>query len=767
MPGITGEEETVAGLERTGALDTLSMHRGRPTRLGPGDSIGRYVVLNELGAGGMGVVLAAYDPELDRKVAVKLVRPDAQSTASRERMVREARSMAQLSHANVVSVFDAGEHDGAIFIAMEYVEGATLTDRQPELQGWAAVLDLFVAAGRGLSAAHERGLVHRDFKPDNVMVGDDGRVRVMDFGLARREGESMRSDAASAALELSDSNVSAALGDSLDQTLTREGTLMGTPAYMAPEQFANDRDVDERADQFAFCVALWRALYGERPFVGEGVWGLATAVVKGQRQPAPRGRNVPRWLSAVVERGLAVEPDARWPDMRALLDAIRRGRARRRNRWLGLAVASPLVLGLAAYGGHRAWVGRVAERCQAEARAQMPWPDRAQAVEQGMLSTGLSFAGQSYREVAGQQDGWRESWVELRSEACVDQHVHQALDANDRDARVRCLESSIRRTASFLDLLESGDKTMIVFAVDHGSLVTSLDPCLDIVALSRRPRPGPEVADVVHGAEDRLDSMVVLHLSGRLEHALELGQASLKELEETGFAPAIAGAKAQLGSLLVTMGRPDEARTMLEQAYFSAGAMADDELAAQAARHLVGIGAGPAPYGMEWVRSWASHAYMLHARLDMSDSFEQAEVHESLAYSLADLDQPGTVSEEIALIRRARDIRAARAGADHPAVLVAELNLAAYVAEQDPAASVEAMRAIGARLRAALGSDHPTMVSLLLMTGSALAEDGQATEAVADLDRAIVLAARVHGPDHPLTARAREIREDVVAAAGL
>ncbi|MCH9688196.1 MAG: tetratricopeptide repeat protein, partial [Deltaproteobacteria bacterium] len=264
-------------------------------------------------------------------------------------------------------------------------------------------------------------------------------------------------------------------------------------------------------------------------------------------------------------------------------------------------------------------------------------------------------------------------------------------------------------------------------------------------------------------AEDGLNEMTLLYMSGHLEEALLIGHASLERLERTGFAEGIADAKSRVGSLLSIAGRHAAARTMLEQAYFSAGAMKDDEVAAAAARHLAGIGAGPAPHGIEWVRGWASHASMLHARLGMSSSFEEAEVHESLAAALADVDSPGSQPEEIELIGKARDIRASLVGEDHPAVLVADINLAVYAAQEDPHVPLDRIRSAGKRLRLALGPGHPTMVSMHLMTGGILAERGQLTEALADMDRAITLSVDVNGPDHPQTMRAREIREEVMA----
>ena len=236
--------------------------------------MGRYLVLGTLGEGGMGVVHAAYDPELDRKVALKVLLPGRGGRAKgHERLLREAQSLARLSHPNVVAVHDVGTHEGRVFVAMEFIAGTTLSATiESQRPGLEAIVGLYAAAGRGLEAAHRVGLVHRDFKPDNVMVDREGRVRVVDFGLAQAVAEASAEE----------SSQGSAVG------LTATGALMGTPAYMAPEQFQG-RPTDARTDVFAFCVALYEHLHGERPFAGETLVTLAAEVTAGRVREAPRG----------------------------------------------------------------------------------------------------------------------------------------------------------------------------------------------------------------------------------------------------------------------------------------------------------------------------------------------------------------------------------------------------------------------------------------------------------------------------------------------
>ncbi|HRI55422.1 MAG TPA: serine/threonine-protein kinase, partial [Pseudomonadota bacterium] len=287
-----------------------------------GASLGRYLVLGVLGAGGMGVVYSAYDPELDRKVAIKLLRTDVageDAGQARRRLLREAQAMARLQHPQVIAVYDVGTIKSQVFIAMELIEGTTLS-------GWLKakprrrdeILEVFTLAGRGLAAAHAVDLVHRDFKPDNVLVGRDGQVRVTDFGLARKV--SGGDDYASS------SHVS-------DPIMNGPGVLAGTPRYMAPEQYSGD-PVDQRTDQFSFCVALYEALYGVAPFAGDTIGSRGFNVVRGRVLSPPPEARVPAWLRQVLLRGLSVRPENRYTDMEGLLVALNRNRRGVPKLWL-------------------------------------------------------------------------------------------------------------------------------------------------------------------------------------------------------------------------------------------------------------------------------------------------------------------------------------------------------------------------------------------------------------------------------------------------
>ena len=296
-----------------------------------GAQFGRYVLDEKIGAGAMGVVWRAHDPKLGRLVALKLLRRYDPTLI--DRLVREAQSMAQVSHANVVGVYDVGAADGASFIAMELVEGQSLREWQTEgTRTLPEIITAYIAAGRGLAAAHRAGIIHRDFKADNVLVGQDGSVKVTDFGLAAAKPSEAGSKHPIA-----------------EVNLTTEGSVLGTPAYMAPEQFAG-LNVDPRTDQFNFCATLYEALYGERPFAGTMFAELSENVIAGTLKPAPAGTSVSSGLRAILARGLSVKPGDRFPTMDHLLAELGRDRARpwRRTAWIALALAAVLGLGLIA-----------------------------------------------------------------------------------------------------------------------------------------------------------------------------------------------------------------------------------------------------------------------------------------------------------------------------------------------------------------------------------------------------------------------------------
>jgi hypothetical protein len=337
----------------TGTVRTASAS-SEPTPAGPlppGATVARYRIESLVGAGSMGAVYAAYDPDLDRRVALKLLSPAPRSHELRALLLREAQAMAKVTHAHVATVYDVGTWRQQLFIAMEFVRGGTLrTWLRARPRSVPEILDVLLRAGRGLAEAHTAGLVHRDFKPDNVLVGDDGRVRVTDFGLARPPHDPRASDTPLAGHSS---------WDTVDPRSTRTGTLVGTPAYMAPEQL-DGAPANERSDEFAFCVALYEALYGRRPFEGANVIALRMSMRRDPPAPDPLGSRVPGRVHAVLRKGLSKRPSDRYGSMHELLDALegalrasRRGSARRAA--LVVAILSITAIG-AAMGAARSGV---------------------------------------------------------------------------------------------------------------------------------------------------------------------------------------------------------------------------------------------------------------------------------------------------------------------------------------------------------------------------------------------------------------------------
>jgi hypothetical protein len=429
-PAFSGDTP-VGGLDETGvAIGTAETIAGAPPsparergRVAAGAQVGRYVIGELLGAGGMGEVYAADDPELARRVAVKLLRKDLRAAIGEARLQREAQAMARISHENVIAVYDVGTHEDQVFVAMELVTGQSL-------RGWlkerprtiAEIVPVFAAAGRGLAAAHAAGFVHRDFKPDNVLVGRDGRVRVTDFGLARADGRHEQPPRGAALAS-----------PAIDEPLTMSGAVVGTPAYMAPEQHAG-ANVDARSDQFGFCVALYEALYDERPFAGKNLAELAREVGAGNVRPPGKGkgRRVPASLRAIVLRGLAVRPGDRFATMDELVAALGRDRTRvpRALAWVALVLAVIAALGVLAD-----WVVR--DRAVAVARISF----RA-AGDQLVRSAALRYEGfvamadQSYvvqvmRDVTGNRDQAEFGLGEPGDDARALETLHETLASAD------------------------------------------------------------------------------------------------------------------------------------------------------------------------------------------------------------------------------------------------------------------------------------------------------------------------------------------------
>ena len=397
--------------------------------------LGRYVLERRIGSGGMGVVWAAHDPELGRRVAVKLLRPGGGA----ERLRREAMALARLSHPNVVAVHDVGTHDGQTFVAMALIDGDNLRQwlRTPRPQ--AEILAALTQAGRGVIAAHEAGLVHRDLKPDNIFIGRGGEVLVGDFGLARDHGSSDGGDDDAGALATAAT------------ALTMTGAVVGTPSYMAPEQA--DGEASFASDQFSFCVTAWEALYGVRPFQADGIAALREAIARGAIQDPPADRKVPARIERALRRGLAVDPAARFPSLRDLLAAL----APPRRRWpyaaAALALAGALIGGVALA---RRTEPSPAARCAGTERLlDATWsPARRAAVEQALATAQAPAALVGAATAA--VDRYAAAWIDLRRDACLATHVRRERRPDSLERTARCLDRRAATLAGAVDAIIRG-----------------------------------------------------------------------------------------------------------------------------------------------------------------------------------------------------------------------------------------------------------------------------------------------------------------------
>ncbi len=571
------------------ALDKPNANRQKviDDELPRGASLGRYIVLSCLGAGGMGVVYAAYDPELDRKVAIKLLRNEAvgnEASEARMRLLREAQAMARLQHAQVIAVYDVGTIDGQVFIAMEFIDGHTLTawlKEQPRSQ--AQILETFTLAGRGLSAAHAVGLVHRDFKPDNVLVGKDGQVRVTDFGLARRADQSDEHPA------VHDASSSAITPQMLSVNLTRTGALMGTPRYMAPEQYQGGK-TDPRTDQFCFCVALYEALYGAAPFAGDSIATLGFNVVSGRVLPPPPEARVPTWMRQVLLRGLSVNPDDRYPTMDALLTALNRERTKVSWRWLIMAAVVMVAL-----AGNLAWNLRKESRetpCRGfEKRLSGVWDDKTkQDIKDKLMASGKPYAADVWDRVEQALDVYTQDWVKMRGAACLARVRDEQLPAIF-ELRRRCMDERLEEVIAFTNILRKPEEVVIDNASTAVHDLSPLSRCADVEAL-QAPPPLPENPKtraeierlVVELAEVRAEQRF-----GRYGVVIDKTRRLVQRATELNYLPVLAEARYLLGQVEERSGMARQAEKTLVRAAASAMESRNQRLVAQTWTHLTAL----------------------------------------------------------------------------------------------------------------------------------------------------------------------------------
>ena len=691
-----------------------------PKTFARASALGRYVVLGLVGRGAMGDVYAAYDPELDRKVAIKLLRVSnggGQSVADgRKRLIREAQAIAKLSHPNVVVVHDVGTFEDQVFVTMEYVDGHTLRYwLEAGTRTWQEILKVFVEAGHGLAAAHEKDLVHRDFKPDNVMLGGDGQVRVMDFGLARvvsdpKDGvpsektepgvdvsRSFARVTANNACDLDSTmaigSVSTALaevsqhGEARDVLLTETGDAMGTPAYMSPEQFRGEK-AGAATDQFSFCVALYEALYGERPFWGRTVNELSAAVMRGLVRDAPPASEVPAWIRKIVLRGLQVDPKHRWPSMKVMLAELENdGLLAGRDRFAVGAFAK--LVGIWDPAGPR----------------DLAEPLSRRRIREAFLASGKRYATVAYETVSGMLDAYVQRWTDMYVDACEATHLRGEQSAEVLDLRMAFLNDRLGELKALCQMLRRADAEVVENAVSAAGSLGRLERGDDVKLLRAIVKPPDDPA--THGAVERLRTRLaearVLGQVGRLLDGLRALEPLQQEARRIGYVPLLAEVLLETGKLFAERRDADKAATFLEEAVWTAEICRHDEAAAEAATSLVYV-VGDTQLRFDAGGIWARHAEMLLSRMGGHDHLWGWLFNNRGAMR----ERQGLLAEALDDARRAVAAKEKAVGPESPDVAMSLSNMAlAFDQMGESEAAVHQAKRAADTIEARLGSDHP------------------------------------------------------------
>jgi tetratricopeptide (TPR) repeat protein/predicted Ser/Thr protein kinase len=746
-PGVPwGEQSTLQAAPGVGNFDDAGSQWGRrapdESTPPPAARIGRYSVLRELGRGGMGETYVAYDEELDRKVATKLVRSDLIGEQSQKRLRREAQALARLMHPNIVAVYDVGIHGERPFIAMEFVPGQTLGSwlaAQPRT--WAEVLTVFRQVGEGLRAAHAAGLVHRDIKPANIIVGDDGQVKVLDFGLAQVGVQREESGEAPAQQSAS-----------LDERLTHTGALLGTLAYMAPEQLG-DGSADARSDQFSFCVSLFEALYGERPFSGATPSARLAAMRQGAIMEVPGKSSVPSWLRFVLVRGLAFAPEDRWPSMDALLAELARDPARLRRRWLSMGTLGVGVVALAAtaiMGGLAAKDRRAALCTGARAQIEEVWnQEQRSAIEQTMLATGISYASDTWERTAVLLDRYATEWAAGHIDACEATAVREEQSQEVLDQRMQCLARRRRSLRALVTELRRIDASSVSKAIETARNLPLIASCTDTDYLGAQIEPpdDPAVASKVETLEAALTRAEQLEDLGKYDEGLAVAQATLDSAVVIGYPPIEGQARLRLGMLQLTKAAYQAAESNLRDAYFIARTSGDHETTLHAATQLVYLLCCHLP------RHGEAHDWSRHVQAELPWVRSEAAQANSVNTLGAFAFMQGNHQEAADLFGRALAMWEQSLGREHPDVANALNNLGFVLHIQGKYAEAAAhhLRALALREQT-IGTANPYRADSLNNLAGALYRQGKHSEAAEHWHRALAIREQSLGADHPLVA---------------
>ena len=733
MPSDDGQGVSDPALEKTVSAHEAGVTPGGDGgRLSAGTKLGRYEIVEFIGGGGMGWVYRAKDTELERDVAIKVVQPTVAGPKGRDRLLAEARAMAKLRHRAVVPVFDVGEYAGGVYVAMALVKGGTLHDwMHAEARPWRQVVARFLEAGRGLVAAHAAGIVHRDFKPRNVLLGESGEVMVADFGIASASAEATENDGTAR---------------------TREATsIAGTPAYMAPEQAAGQA-VDARADQYSFCVSLWEGLYGQRPQEAE----TRTQGALLERSPAaPKSRRrVPSWLTDAVARGFAPTPEKRWPTLAALLERLERGMARRRRVVFGVASVTAVAVVAGVFWAAR----REPEGCpDPRERVAAAWSERVKAeVTAAFTDTGLPYARATLERIVPTLDRYAADWRLKQLAYCRAARIEKRESSQLFDQRMACLERGLAavrgRAAGFLE----APRATIAVATAAVASLPALADCDDTASLTAFPLPASgDLRERVATIERELDRLAADAATGlRPEKRVTQLEAQVAAARILPYPPVLA-----------------RALNLLEVALRDAGAPTD-----QVARELIQVAA----LARDDVRVFRGWVMLLEDLIDRQHRMDEAKTLEPAA--IGALTRSGTDPDDRAWLLQVRSLRAARSDEFDEALALIEqaLDVASPSRRSNILTQMASILALAGRpadaipileeaLRsheAELGPDHPDIGNDLTSLARQETQLGKLDEAERHLERALKILEAALGPDHKDLGNALRTRGNLELARG-
>jgi len=707
--------------------------------LRPGERIGRYHLLEVIGRGGMGTVYSAFDPALERRVAIKILhRERGGAPGERDRLLAEAKAMAQLSHPNVVTVHEAAVDRGRLFLAMEYVAGRTarawLAQRE---RSWGEIVAVYRQAGLGLAAAHAAGMVHRDVKADNILVGTDDRVRITDFGIAvgivqassGRSGDNGSDDPSE------DRSVSLTLAT-------------GTPAYMSPEQLRGDA-LDARSDQFSFAVSLYEALFRRRPFEGRGPSQLRAAH-GGAPLVAPTDTDVPPWLRRAVVRALEIDPARRWPSMHALTRQLEIGTStipRPLQRWL-LVLVPVGVIGGAILGGR---VGREPDGCEQAAAMDATWnPGRRQEVTTALAAIGKAFADDTARTVVKLLDEFGAQWTATYDDAC---RQHRAGVESDSlfDRRQACLRARHRAMSSLVDILVEADGDTMrnaIAAVDALPRVRECESSRLVDDATWTVPADPALRSQHEAVLDELTEVQSLYRAGRFRDGSARAEAVVTAARVLGDDALLVRALLVREGYQTKLDETDAAAANIDEAWHLALRSGNNTEAVRAAiRQIELVGYVQRKEDLAIARVDDAHSLVARVRAHNPELATELEAAVLRAHGLVEL-RFGHASAADRLSEALRMIRSLPA--PH-ALEVAEYLRAVANAEFPAGRHDDALAHYEESLELAkgvLGADHPDIAAVHNNVGLLLRNMGRPEDGARHLEEALRISLSAFGSDH-------------------